>query len=126
MPKTCPNDARNMPPSTRSDPIRWEHREHNKVADYLCNLTMDVKRCTWRETRNADILLESNLVIFSDGGTRAECSASAWVLCAAIKEATIPILAGGIYFPQPISSFTAEAIALEKATEETIAWLGAT
>ena len=107
-----------LPPSARCDPVRWEKREHNKVADYLCNMTMDSKRCTWRDVRHTVAPQSCNFLAFSDGGTRSTCSASAWIICAVLEDKTIPMVAGGIYFEQPISSFTAEAIALEKATVE--------
>ena len=79
-----------LPSCIWSDPIRWERRVRNKVADYLCNFTMDVKKCSWRELRNTNVRLDSNLLIFSDGGTRQECSASAWLLCAVCGSDTIP------------------------------------
>ena len=61
----------------------WTRRGNNSVADYLCNRTMDIVKGTWREERQKpdEVDPSSNIVIFSDGGTRTDCSASAWVLC---------------------------------------------
>ena len=65
-------------------------------------------------------------MLFSDGGSRSDCSASAWVLCVWAtrggKRKLVPAIAGGIFFPEPISSFAAETIALEEATKELKSW----
>ena len=84
---------------------------------------MDSLKCDWRKERQISRLLGSNVVVFSDGGTRPTCSASAWVLSVLHEGKLVPAVAGGLYFAQPISSFTAEAIALEQATDELKKWL---
>ena len=112
-----------MPPSDISDPIMWTHRENNKLADYLCNRTMDDVKGEWREVRDYSAERARNVVVFSDGGTRADCSASAWALCVVIGQTLHPVIAAGIFFQVPISSFAAEAIALENATRELRQWL---
>lgn len=116
-----------LPPVASNDPVLWAKREHNSVADHLCNKTMDNMQGSWREERQVNCRRGDNVVIFSDGGTRSTCSASAWVLCVFLdrngEKKLIPVVAGGLYFEKPISSFTAEAIALEHATQELLSWL---
>ena len=112
-----------LPPSSAADPVLWAKRDRNSVADHLCNRTMDTLRCAWSEVRDSDVDPLGNAVIFSDGGTRSDCSASAWVLCILQNGILVPRVAGGLYFNPPISSFAAETIALEKATDELRAWL---
>jgi hypothetical protein len=112
-----------LPPAARSDPVMWVRREHNSVADHLCNKTMDTLKCDWRKDRGIQRHPGSDVVIFFDGGTRQTCSASAWVLSVLYDGKLVPAVAGGLYFAQPISSFTAEAIALEHATDELQKWL---
>ena len=106
--------------------MRWVNRSKNTVADHLCNRTMDVVKGAWREERNMDIPPGCNIVVFSDGGTRETCSASAWLITAVLHnrgvETYSPVVAAGIYFDDPISSFLAEAIALERATVEMLRW----
>ena len=112
-----------MPPSDIRDPIMWTPRENNKLADYLCNRTMDDVKGEWREVRDYSAERARNVVVFSDGGTRADCSASAWALCVVIGQTLHPVIAAGIFFQVPISSFAAEAIALDNATREFRQWL---
>ena len=93
------------------------------LIDYLCNLTMNQKKTSWRQARKATAPSECNWLVYSDGGTRADCSASAWIICAVADGTIVLVVVGGIFFPEPVSSFAAEAIALEEATKELHAWL---
>eukprot|EP00973_Karenia_brevis_P075899 10544498-Karenia_brevis.AAC.2 len=113
------------PPSMIDDPVIWTRRENNQLADYLCNYTMDSRRSSWRHERHVgdeDFSGIGNLLVFSDGGTRPDCSASAWLVGHLIKSKEgwrfKPRVAAGMYFEAPISSFMAEAIALENAALE--------
>ena len=87
---------------------------------------MDTKKASWREEREHVRESGDNVVAFSDGVSRNDCSASAWVLCVWAtrggKRKLIPVIAAGIFFPAPISSFAAEAVALEEATKELKSW----
>ena len=112
-----------LPPSSAADPVLWAKRDRNSAADYLWNYTMDTLQCAWSEERDSDVDPLGNAVILSDGGTRTDCSASSWVLCVLQNGVLVPKVAGGLYFNPPISSFAAETIALEKATDELRAWL---
>ena len=71
-----------------------------------------------------DVRLEAcNVRVNSDGGTRRHrCSGSAWVLEVGMLTENLewlykPIAMSGTYFPEPVSSFSAESWALEEATE---------
>ena len=113
-----------MRAASAADPVLWAKRDRNSVADYyLCNHIMDTLQCAWSEVRDPDDLPKGNVVVFSDGGTRTDCSASAWVLCVLQNGVLVPKVAGGLFFKPPISSFAAETIALEQATEELKAWM---
>ena len=60
-------------------PVEWRKRDQNKVADFLCNYTMNTSH-SWRQTwslRDDFDIDEANLLIFSDGGSRLTCSVSA-------------------------------------------------
>ena len=94
------------------------------MADFLANYTMDSKQ-TWTDVFEwplAEATLDQcNLVIHSDGGTRhGRCSAAAWVVEAVLVVHGVwiseLIAMGGTYFDSPISSFCAEALALEECT----------
>ena len=66
-------------------------------------------------------LRECNLVVHSDGGRRqGKCSASAWILEVGLllngDWCFRPLAMGGSSHPAEISSFAAEAVALEEAT----------
>ena len=94
------------------------------IADFLVNYTMDLGE-SWRHCndwpcpgRDID---DCRLVIHSDGGTRARnCSASAWVAEILVDSPsgiqTHRLASGGTYINNPISSFLAEAMALEEST----------
>eukprot|EP00959_Pyramimonas_sp_CCMP1952_P133467 2790858-Pyramimonas_sp.AAC.1 len=65
-------------------------------------------------------IVDANLVCHSDGGTRAgSCSAAAWILEAIVSRNgfmhIFPIATRGIFLDCPVSSFTAETIALDDA-----------
>ena len=114
-------NAGKIPPSANSDPVLWSKRENNRLADHLCNVTMDRKR-SWREDRRVDIPEFCNFMVFSDGGSRKDCSASAWVIgflsTADGHMRLTPCLSGGIYMETRVNSFLAEAIAFEHTTAE--------
>ena len=103
-----------------ADPIQWRRREQNKVADSLCNHTMDTGRYwqeTWTRPDGIDIG-EANILVFSDGGSRkGACSASAWIMYIGGHDTYYPLAAKGMFFTEALSSFTVERIALESAAE---------
>ena len=112
-----------LPPSTALDYVIWRKRCFNKIADYIVNYTMDTKR-SWHQKFidgsqgwEAD---EVNLVVYSDGGTRANsCSAGAWYIEAHFekrgKPTVMPVAMAGTFLETPVSSFTAEIIGLDEA-----------
>ena len=112
-----------LPPQAWDDPIIWRPRGRNTVADHLANYTMDSQK-SWAECfewpfpgRRLD---ECNVMIHSDGGTRRHASsASAWILQVGTLSGTnweVKTLAmGGTYHEKPMSSFTAETLALAEA-----------
>ena len=69
---------------------------------------------------SSDKLAECNCMIHSDGGTRAtRCSASAWILDVGVfdgeKWVAHHFAMGGTFYAEPISSFSAECLALMEA-----------
>jgi len=113
------------PPRVVGDPVVWQRREFNQMADYIVNHTMDEKR-SWHQIFEPQVqnfsIAEANLIIHSDGGTRAaQCSAAAWVVEACVirdgHAYTFPLAMAGTYMENPISSFSSEAIALEESSE---------
>ena len=113
------------PADTVEDPILWHRRCFNEISDYIVNHTMDIKRSWYQRFQppfeDYDIF-RSNLLVHTDGGTRAgECSASAWYVEACIvqsgRELKFPLAMSGTYLEAPVSSFTAEAIALDESIE---------
>jgi hypothetical protein len=104
-----------------ADPITWQRREHNKKADFIVNHTMDRKQDWKREFQPpfSDFTLrDANLICHSDGGTRGEaCSAAGWIIEASVTRdgaiSIFPLVWCGKYFAEPLSSFLAEAIAVE-------------
>ena len=61
-----------------------------------------------------------NFVAHSDGGTRAgTCSAAPWFIEVVVSrgdvEMRFPVLMGGVFISDPVSSFLAEVLALEEA-----------
>ena len=101
-----------------ADPIVWKQREYNKLADYLCNETMDMRKSCLQEDCECGWTCQ-NIVIFSDGGVRSESvAASARYMSFATSLGTQNteihfIAARGIFIEYPVSSFVAETIALE-------------
>ena len=112
-----------IPHTAVSDPVLWRRREHNQIADFLVNHAMDTRSSWMTEVPPAIpdfTILDANIVCHSDGGTRAgSCSAAAWILEAIVSRDgfthTFTIASRGIFLDSPVSSFTAEAIALDDA-----------
>ena len=103
------------------DPVHWVPRGDNQLADSLCNYTMDIGR-SWTHQWGCSNLSSfcHSYVCFSDGGRRSQTSAaSAWAICTGIlshgKWTFNLLMAGGIFHAGDVSSFTAEAIALQEA-----------
>ena len=107
--------------SRTADPVTWQKRDYNKVADFLANFTMDTGRSWTKEVEPPvpDFChTMANFICHSDGGPRrGRCSAAAWVVEAVIFRdghcLTFPVAFRGIYFDSPVSSFTAETVALD-------------
>ena len=94
------------------------------LADYLANFTMDNGQ-SWSRSFDWPFphhgVCDCNLVAWSDGGTRRhKCSASAWFVEIGLYEEGSwkfsPLAMGGSYFQTPISSFTAEMLALHECS----------
>ena len=113
-----------FPPRRWDDPVLWRPREQNLIADYLANYTMD-RGESWSEVFAWPFsprgVRSCNLVVHSDGGSRkGTCSASAWI----VEAGTFlegqwhyqPIAMSGTYFPEALSSFYVETVALEECT----------
>jgi hypothetical protein len=111
------------PPAAWGDPILWRRRDHNIMADFLANWTMNEQR-SWVEHLDwpfdAGTYHSCNLVVHSVGGSRTNCSAAAWVVEAAVLLESEwiyrPIARGGTFMTPAVSSFAAESIALECCT----------
>lgn len=88
---------------------------------------MDIVKGPWREERQTTAHPSSNVVIFSDGGARTNFSARTWVVSVLVDadgvQKLVPMVDAGLYFQEPISSFAAEAIALEQAMLKLRQWL---
>jgi hypothetical protein len=103
----CPNLA-------WADPVRWLKRQHNVVADALCNYAMD-NATTWQETFAPELPKHFNLLIHSDGGSRHHCGAAAWIVEASYWDEDLqgwqltPLAMSATYYDGTVSSFTAEA-----------------
>ena len=113
-----------LPPQVWHDPVIWRKREHNLVADFLVNFTMD-SQGSWSKHFDfpfPGVAFDScNFIVYSDGGTRAQsCSATGWVIEVGrfVDEAWDfrPLVMSGRFFATPISSFQSEALALEECT----------
>ena len=114
-----------LPNCIHLDPVIWQKRELNVIADHLVNHTMDVRK-SWHQICTMpypDISLrDANFLIHFDGGTRGnDCSAAAWILEARIhRERDIvefPVAFCGKFVSPSVSSYVAEAMALESCTE---------
>ena len=108
-----------------ADPVIWRRRDFNQIADYLVNHTMDMQH-SWFQRCTPPIesfgVSGCNLIIHFDGGTRAgNCSASAWYIEARVLHQGVfilfPLVMGGTYVEEPISSFLAESLAFDEASE---------
>ena len=110
-----------VPPRLVDDPVLWVRREKNKLADYLCNVTMDRKR-SWSRTRSIDMPSKYHWFAVSDGGARPQCSACGWSvgICFMVDGAYKfePLVVAGQYLEPRVNSFLAETLALEQATLE--------
>ena len=90
------------------------------MADYLANYTMDEGR-SWFQICSTHVDANAgHFLIQTDGGSRAgQCSAAAWVIevvsTMGDSRTTSPLVTGGTYISTPVSSFTAEAMALDEA-----------
>ena len=62
------------PADTVEDPILWHRRCLNEISDYIVNHTTDIKR-SWRQRFQPPVedydIFRSNLLVHTDGGTRA-------------------------------------------------------
>ena len=110
------------------DPVIWQKRELNVIADHLVNHTMDVRK-SWHQICSLpypDISLrDTNFLIHLDGGTRGnDCSAAAWIPEARIHRerhrardiVEFPVAFCGKFVSPSVSSYVAEAMALESCT----------
>ena len=107
------------------DLIFWTKWRNNQIADYLCDLTVD-QTSSWRSERDVRKDPESNVIVFSGGGSRLTCSASALALgLCSLRHGRLhfePVIVAGTFFDEPLSAFKAEAIALEHASLELVNW----
>lgn len=84
----------------------WAHGAHGPMGPMGCDPPVELD---WQTT---------DFICHSDGGMRGEsCSAAAWYLEAVVTEngasSTFPLAMRGQFLKDPVSSFLAEAIALE-------------
>ena len=113
-----------LPPRPWEDPVQWQRRENNVIADFLVNYTMDAQM-SWEKVfewpfENHD-LHECNFAVHSDGGTRMHrCSATGFIVEAGVLTAGLwcykPLVMGGTYIPSPVSPFCTEILALEESS----------
>jgi hypothetical protein len=103
--------------------VQWHRREYNKVADYIVNITMDCGHDVDKQfvppIKDFDVS-EGNFICHSDGGTRGEsCSAIGWIIEVVVvrgnREYNFPYALAGRFLKEPVSSFLAEAMALDEA-----------
>ena len=116
------------PARVHGDPVQWMPREHNKVADGLADLTMDIQKSWARRYRSSLPPGGANVVVQTDGGLRdGDCAASAWIIGLwGIRSGAWtyePLVAGGVFLDLPCTVFKAEAIALDEASREVVALL---
>ena len=104
------------------DPVSWNRRTGNVVADALANRAMDIGE-DWKSILDFPHSLlgqRCNFLFHSDGGTRVgQCSGTGWILEAFAPDRVLPyrVAAAATFIACPISSFTAECLALDHATE---------
>ena len=114
-------DAGWVPSTFCSDPVRWVKRDHNVVADALCNRAMDCKT-NIQTTFEPETATRFNILVHSDGGSRPGCSSSAWIAEAvswdeaAARWKRTTLATSATYCDTSVSSFVAEALALYHAT----------
>ena len=107
-----------------ADPVFWHRRDYNKIADFLVNYAMDNTSDHFEEfpdTLEALANSGANFLCHSDGGTRgSKCSGIGWCVDAIITDrdqtSLVPLARGARYLSEPVSSFTAETLALDEAT----------
>ena len=113
-----------LPARAWDDPVIWKRRNENVIADYLANHTMNIRK-SWFEVFDWPFeghrVDECNLLVHSDGGTRCNrCSSAAWIVEVCVFQQgrwfRKPLAISGTYFDSPISSFTAECVALEECS----------
>ena len=112
-----------IPPKLWADLVKWMDRSHNKVADGLADLTMDVGRSWHKEFEFSREISRCNLVIQTDGGLReGNCAAAAYII--GIWEVGgqdgkfEPLVIHGSHLEATCTVFVAEAIALDEASAE--------
>ena len=112
------------PPYLWNDPVIWNRREANVIAEYLVKYTMNERR-TWIHELVWPLPgidhAACNYLVHSDGGTRKDqCSAAGWIVEVLHLQDGVwsrDLLArGGNYIHLPVSSFLAESIGLEEST----------
>ena len=105
------------------DPVQWFPRKFNKVADGLADHTMD-QRSSMDVYFKITLQIErANIVVQTDGGLRpSDCAAAAWIIGfwgeVDSKIAYEPVSAHGLFLESRCTVFMAEAVALDRATEE--------
>jgi len=94
-------------------------RGQNKLADYLCDVTMDRQK-SWNKERSIVMPLAYNWFATSDGGAKLHCSACGWAVGIHFKADGShhfePLVGGGTCLDPRVNSFLAEALAIEQAT----------
>ena len=100
--------------------MRWVRREHNVVADFICNFVTGGGR-SWQKSYIPTLPEDFNIVVHSDGGARHQCGAASWIAEAVFLNTagawdSEPLAASGVYFNADVTPFAAEALALYNAT----------
>ena len=111
------------PPEVWDDPVCWMARCHNKTADGLADLTMDLRRSWTKSYPHTMDAKASNLIVQTDGGLRdGDCAAAAWIIGVWGDDGQgprfQPVVAGGTFLISTCTVFLAEAIALDEASAE--------
>ena len=103
------------------NPVIWQRREYNEIADFVVNFTMD-HREDWCHVFSPPwpdfSIWDGNVLCHSDGGTRTgTCSAAGWYVEAVVTKDrqthAFPYAMAGKFTKDPISAFTAETVALD-------------
>ena len=103
-----------------ANPVAWHRRDFNKLADFIVNCTFDSRDDSMSRSDHSLDLGNANFLCHSDGGTReCTCSAAGWIIEAVVehdgRNLQLPIAMPDKFLAQPVSSFTAELIALDDA-----------